>query len=140
MEEKSDKKMWIGIVIGIIIGVIVLGLIFLVIFLISTRNVNSAISNARSASFVDDYIVLEKQVKVNVANDIDPSCDGDCALLYEYDNEDIDFEVRDMGTYYSLEFDVDDDKYRNFRFNESDCAVLNNAVCDENEIIGRINK
>lgn len=141
MEEKSSKKIGIGVVIGIIIGVVVLGIIVLaVVFLISARNVNSTISNARVDSFISTYRTLERQVEINAINNTDPTCDGDCSLLYDYDDEDVDFEVTDMGTYYKLEFDVDDDKYRNFKFTDEACSVLQNAVCNETEISGRVNK
>lgn len=141
MKEKSSKKMGVGIIIGIIIGVVVLGIIVLaVVFLISAGRVNSTISNARIDSFISTYRTLERQVEINAINNTDPTCDGDCTLLYEYDDEDVDFEVTDMGSYYRLEFDVDDDKYRNFKFTDEACSNLINAVCDENEISGRVSK
>ncbi len=138
MESKKVSK---GLIIGIIIGFIIACILaFIFIVFVATKKVNSNISKSRTSSFVDTYILLQRSVKINAANGDNVTCDDDCQIIYDYDDASFDFEVTDMGSYYKLEFEVDDDKYRGFKFTPDSCDTLTNSVCDENEIVGRVYK
>lgn len=138
MESKKVSK---GLIIGIIIGFVIVCILgFIFVMLIATKNVNSTISKSKSSSFVETYSLLQKSVKTNIVNGYNATCDDDCQIIYDYDDASFDFEVTDMGSYYKLEFEVDDDKYRGFKFTPDSCDTLTNSVCDENEIIGRVYK
>lgn len=139
MEQSKDKKSKAGLIIGIIVGVVIL--LFCVmglILFIATKSVNSTIQKSKENSFLDTYNSLRKEVQIKLVNGENPTCDDDCALIYDYDKSDFDFEVTNMGSYYKIQFEVDDDKYHNFSFSNESCANLEDSVCDENEIVGRI--
>lgn len=141
MPENKSKKVGIGVIIGIIVGFLLVGLIALIIVLIiSAKQVNSTISDSRQDSFINTYKMIQKEIKEKVASGENASCNDDCSLIYNYDNSSFDVEVTDMLDYYKIEFEVDDDKYRNFKFTNDACSNLSDAVCDENEIIGRVYK
>ena len=56
MQENKSKKIGVGVIIGIIIGFIAIALIALaIIMVISTKQVNSTISNSRQDSFISTY-------------------------------------------------------------------------------------
>ena len=139
MEQKKDKKSNAGLIIGIIVGVIILFFCGLgLILFIATKSVNSTIQKSKENSFLDTYNSLRKEVQIKLVNGENPTCDDDCALIYDYDRSDFDFEVTKMGSYYKIQFEVDDDKYDNFRFSNEKCNALQDSVCDENEIVGRV--
>ena len=139
MEQKKDKKSNVGLIIGIIVGVIILFFCGLgLILFIATKSVNSTIQKSKENSFLDTYNSLRKEVQIKLVNGENPTCDDDCALIYDYDKNDFDFEVTNMGSYYKIQFEVDDDKYDNFRFSNEKCNALQDSVCDENEIVGRV--
>lgn len=141
MQENKSKKVGVGVIIGIIVGFIIIGLVALaIIMVISAKQVNSTISNSRQDSFISTYKMIQREIEVKIANNENASCDGDCSLLYNYDDSSFDVEVTDMIDYYKIDFEVDDDKYRNFKFTNDACSNLSDAVCDENEIIGRVYK
>lgn len=139
MEQKKDKKSNAGLIIGIIVGVIILFFCGLgLILFIATKSVNSKIQKSKENSFLDTYNSLRKEVQIKLVNGENPTCDDDCTLIYDYDKSDFDFEVTNMGSYYKIQFEVDDDKYHNFKFSNEKCNALQDSVCDENEIVGRV--
>lgn len=140
MKGNNFNKKIIYIIIGIMICLI-LGLILggIIVF-ISTRRVAFDISTGKETNFIETYKELQKQVKENMANSIETACDETCSFNYQYDNSIFDFEVKDKISYYELEFEVDDDKYPNFRFSKETCSVLHDSYCYENEIKGRVYK
>lgn len=139
MEQKKDKKSNVGLIIGIIVGVIILFFCGLgLILFIATKSVNSTIQKSKENSFLNTYNSLRKEVQIKLVNGENPTCDDDCTLIYDYDKSDFDFEVTNMGSYYKIQFEVDDDKYDNFRFSNEKCNALQDSVCDENEIVGRV--
>ena len=59
---------------------------------------------------------------------------------YDFDNNIYDFEVIDMGSYYKLEFEVEDDYIDDFKFTTDSCKNLEDSICHDNEIVGSVDK
>ena len=111
VEKKSFPKWIIAVIVAIIfVPLVVLGLIFA----ISNVAISPELSKEGNNSFIDTYRMLHKQVLVNNAVGVIVNCDGDCHLIYDYDEESIDLEIEDKGSYYEIEFEAKDNgKYNN---------------------------
>ncbi len=138
--NNANKKN-IVMIIGIIIFVILLIPITIGIFIvISTKQINSQISKARIDSFVEEYQMLKKQVRLNMAEESDVVCNDNCEDYYDVDNKKYFFEVIDKGEFYELNFEVNKDLYGDFEFTNESCSYLSDSICSENKITGKVYK
>lgn len=130
--HKTNKKKN-TVILFILLIVIVLGIIFIIWC-------NFGTSTKQENDLINTYMLLEKQVKQNITLGSVTTCDDDCNFVYDFDDNNYDFEVIDMGSYYKLEFKVEDDYIEDFKFSSDVCKKLKNAICNNSEIVGSVNK
>lgn len=137
--NKSKKS--IVIIVSIIVLVILLIPITIgIVLVISTKKVNSQISDARINSFVEEYQMLKKQVRINMVQEDNVVCYDDCEDYYDVDSKKYFFEVTDKGEFYELNFEVNKDLYNDFEFTNESCSYLSDSICDKNKITGKVYK
>ena len=140
---KDDKKKSKT---GFIIAMIVIAIILLswgakiLVSVFATKQVSSTISTARLNSIVEQYRVIEKNVKMFAIMEQPVTCNSDCYNIYDYDKERYDVKVIDKNAYYQIEFKVIGETYKGINLDSDKCQDLSNATCNGNEITGKVYK
>lgn len=140
-KQSKSSKSASKIIISIIVTGFVILFIIAIIFVIVQKLVIKSINKNKPQAYVENYEEIRSEVIKKINNDNVVTCDDDCNYVYETKLRDsAEFEVTDMGNFYKIEYEVDDDAYKGFEFTKDICAVLEDSVCNKNEIIGRVYK
>lgn len=141
-EIEQEKKPFPKWIIFVVIAIITIPLAVLaIIFVISTTSVSSTISKEKYNSFISTYRMLHKQVLMNSVSNELCICDGDCSLIYDYNEDDINFYVEDKGSYYEITYEAKEyGRYGKINLKSKDCENITDATCDKRVITGKVYK
>lgn len=140
--KNNNKKNKIGFIVAmIVIAVVLLTLgAKILIPIVATKQINSTISTAKLNSIIDEYRIIEKNVKTFVYIEQTATCDSECYKLYDYNEKNFDIKVTDKDTYYQIELKAIGETYKGANLDSDKCKNLSNAVCKGNEITGKVYK
>lgn len=138
--EKKPFPKWIIFV--VIVAIILVPLAILaIVFVISTTSVSSQLSKVKYNSFISTYQMLHKQVLQKNLIKENCYCNGDCNLIYDYNEDDINFYVEDKGSYYEITYEAKEyGRYGEINLKSEDCRNIADATCDKSVITGKVYK
>lgn len=138
IEKKPFPKWIIFVAIAVIfVPLVVLGLIFS----ISDVAITSQLSKEKNNSFITTYRMLRKQVLTNRVSEQPFVCNDDCNLIYDYDENNINFYVEDKGSYYEITYEAKEyGKYGSIDLKSKDCENITDTTCDKRVITGKVYK
>lgn len=139
MGKKKSKAGFIIAMIVIVAVLVSLGAKIL-IPIVTTKKAISAISTAKLNSIIDEYKIIEKNVKMFAYVEQPVTCNSDCYELYDYDENYFDIKVTDKDTYYQIELKAIGETYKGANLDSDKCQDLSNATCNGNEITGKVYK
>ena len=134
--KKGNKKIIIIVLSIILIPVIVV--IALAIMMAGLQTgINNSIDESSNDSFINQYQIIRREVKMNIAYGVDVICSYDCTQKYGIEGADM--EITRVNNYYKIEIKADSNgKYSKVNINNSDCKSIENTVCNGATIIGRV--
>lgn len=138
----GKKKSKAGFIVAMILIVAVLVSFGakILIPIVTTKKAISTISTAKLNSIIDEYKIIEKNVKMFAYVEQPVTCNSDCYELYGYDENYFDIKVTDKDTYYQIELKAIGETYKGANLDSDKCQDLSNATCNGNEITGKVYK
>ena len=137
--KKKNKTGFIVAMIVIAVVLISFG-VKILIPIVATKQVSSTISTVKLNSIIDEYKIIEKNVKMFAYAEQTVTCNSDCYELYGYDKKNFDIKVTDKDTYYQIELKAIGETYKGANLDSDKCNGLSNATCNGNGITGKVYK
>lgn len=135
--NKRGNKKIIIIVLSIILIPVIVVIALAIMMAGLQKGINSSIDESSNNSFINQYQIIRKEVKMNIASGVDATCSYNCTQKYGVEGADM--EITRVNNYYKIEIKADSNgKYSKVNVNNSDCKSIENTVCNGAIIIGRV--